>query len=259
MSSFDIVGVTVGIGSPYEELAALASSCFRAHTGIPSITLGPEMLRASGLSHAAALRLKLFDFVDAEIVVYFDADWFCLRPWNPLSLAESSHLLACRDFVLTQDWPRQDYDFRSTEFGETPALLPRDVPSDALRLDYIREIAEFADIQLPWHRWINSGLLIMRKKEHKPWLELALKLYTGEVGHHSKYYEQPALVKAIELMNLPVRPLARCYNVLAASERRWPKQVVGLHVKISRNPTFVSRVVDGSISSPSHVLETFGP
>lgn len=251
-----ILGVTVGVGSVYEKMAILAASCFTKHTGIPAIVLGDSQFAASKLPHPAALRLKLFEYVSAETVVYFDADWFCLSDWKPLVPTEPRPLLACRDFILKSESPDQHYEFESDNFHHTPNEGCRE-DFDLLRHDYINEIRSFAGITLSCWQWINSGLMILRREPHVDLLNTALRLYLGQVGHHPVYFEQPAIIKAIECTQLPVHFLPRKFNVLAKHESKWPPSVVGLHVKIRRHSVFVQKVESGVICSTASLEQHF--
>lgn len=252
-----IIGVTVGVGYPYEQLAPLAATCFSEHTGLPVVILGAKELKASALPHPAALRLGVFEFVPSARVVYFDADWLCLADWAPQDLPETGQLVACRDFILTEEWPRQCYDFDSAGFLAEPDNIPDQSGPDVLRQDYIREIRAFCALSLAHRRWVNTGLLVMSREHHDNWLRTALRLYLGPVGHHGLYYEQPALLKAMEICALAVRLLPRKFNVLAAYERKWPSSVVGLHIKLKRHEQFLSGVSAGTICTPHHVRAYF--
>lgn len=249
------LGVTVAVGAPYDDIAPLAASCFTKHTGIPTVVLGEQELASSELPHAAALRLLAFDYVAADKIVYFDADWFCLRPWCPFS-GKDTDIRACRDFVLQNESPLQRYNFDSPDFLLEPKREICD-GHDNLRHDYIREIENFASLGLPVSQWINSGLLVLDRQHHSIWLEKALELYLGDVGHHPRYFEQPALVKALECLNLRVQLLPRCFNVLARMETKWPSSVIGLHVKIKEQPTFLSQLQAGTIRTPEDVSHYF--
>lgn len=249
------VGVTVAVGSPYTAIAPLAAACFTKHTGIPAVVLGEKEFASSGLPHAAALRLLAFNHVPADQIVYFDADWLCLRPWFPFN-GEACDIRACRDFILKDESPRQHYEFDSPEFLEEPKENLCNV-GDNLRHEYLREIANFASIRLPYSQWINSGLLVLHRQHHEVWFKKALDLYMGEVGHHHKYFEQPALVKALECLNLRVRLLPRCFNVLARFETKWPSSVVGLHVKIKEQASFLTELQAGTIRTPEDVTAYF--
>lgn len=248
------VGVTVGVGSPYAEIAQLAAACFSHHTGIQSVVLGDKEFAFSGLPHPAALRLLAFEHVFADRIVYFDADWLCLSPWSPFA-GEDCDIRACRDFILEDEFPRQHYEFNSPEFlNEPQEFLASDA---ALRFELLREVEQFASIRLPYSYWINSGLLVLHREHHTIWFKKALDLYLGVVGHHDTYFEQPALVKALECLNLRVRLLPRRFNILAAYEAKWPSSVVGLHVKLKRHTAFLARVQAGTIRTPEDVRSYF--
>lgn len=253
-----VLGVTTGIGHLYSRVAPLAAKCFEHHTGISTVVLGDKHLASSRVLHPAALRLQLFEYFDAQVIVYFDADWFCLRDWSPLELSSNRAIIACRDFVLTDEWPRQHYDFSSAAFLDAPApYTPAEPSEETLRKDYIEEVRSFAGISAPWANWVNSGLIIFNRDHHRPLLDLALDLYLGAVGHHPEYYEQPALNKAIEMLGIPPMLIARKYNVLAAYESKWPSSVVGLHVKLKRHFAFVAAINAGSLNTPDEVHRFF--
>src|SRR5471030_116123 len=257
MSRSNIIGVTVGVGFPYDQLAPIAASCFTKHTGLPAVVLGAKEFVKSRMAHPAALRLRLFDYIDADLVVYFDADWLCLNDWLPLAWGDASQVIACRDFVLTDEWPCQHYVFDSRDFLEEPEEVSVGDARHSVRHDYIHEIEQFGNISLPLNRWINTGLLILSREYHSVWLWTALDLYLGAVGHHSVYFEQPALVRGIELLELPIRLLPRKFNVLAAYEREWPRSVVGLHIKAKRHINFIAQLASGMVSQPEHVEAYF--
>ncbi len=257
MLKSDIVGVTVGVNTPYAPLASIAAQCFTKHTGVSTVVLGEKELIASGLGHPAALRLKAFEYVDAEQIVYFDSDWLCINDWSSAAFSGACELLACRDFILTDEWPQQRYRFESDDFLKAPTSFSTDASSASLRHDYIHEVRHFAGLHLPCAEWINTGLLVMNRRNHKAWLGTALKLYQGEIGHHAVYYEQPAIVKAIESLQLPVRLLPRKCNVLAAYPGQWPDSVIGLHIKVKRHSAFVDDVVNGVITTAEDVSRYF--
>jgi hypothetical protein len=248
------VGVTVGVGDPYDVIAPLAAACFSAHTGLPSIVLGSTEFEASGLPHPAALRLLAFDYVTADRIVYFDADWLCLQPWK-LDEHTGDELLACRDFVLLDEWPRQDYVFDSTAFLREPTGTPID--PEQRRDDYIEDVGVFAGLSLPPHRWVNTGLMVLHRDRHRDMIRNAVRLYLGQVGHHPLYFEQPALLRAIQDGAVRVRLLPRRFNVLAAYDRRWPAAVTGLHIKLKRHQHFIASVRAGHLRGASDVAAYF--
>ena len=203
--------------------------------------------------HPAEVRLHLFDIIDEEEVVYFDADWFCLNPWIPGSL-DPNFLWACRDFVHQNEFPGQAYDFESRQFLEEAG---EPVTTATVRQDYVDDVLEFVKLGIPPFNWINTGLLVLRRKAHRQWLEFARELYLGPVGHHKHYFEQPSLMRALEELRLPYKLLPRRLNVLAAFPAMWPPQVIGLHVKTKRHSEFVSAATNRSVKNAADVAQYF--
>ena len=249
-----MVGVTIGVGALHSKLSNLAAACFTECTGLPAVCLGSEDQSKSRLRHPSALRLKAFDFVDADSIVFFDADWFCLRTWTPRAQAGRPEVVACRDFVLEDEWPLQIYDYRSSQFLEPPE---QGMAEGVMRHDYIKDVSVFARLHTPPSRWINCGLMVLNREYHSPLLREALQLYLGGVGHHPLYFEQPAIMKALELCNIRVSLLARRFNVLAAFPAKWPRAVIGLHVKVKRHAAFVHEVIAGTIDTRAKVAAYF--
>lgn len=252
-----LTGVTVGIGPVYAELAILAARCFEHWTGARAVVLGAGELARSQVEHPAALRLQLFEFTNSDDVVYFDADWLCVGPWSPLPDPNSHTLCACRDFVLTSEWPDQRYAFHSASFLEAPDETGVLDPADALREDYIAEVKRFAGLCTPPTRWINTGLMVLRREAHSALLTAALENYRGAVGHHPLYFEQPAFNKAVEMLDIPCRLLARKFNVLAARPAKWPATVVGVHIKPKRHREFLDAIRLRTITNPDDVRRYF--
>lgn len=251
-----MIGVTVGVGAPYAELAALAADCFSACTGLPVRVLGAREFAKSGLPHPAALRLDCFEFTNVDSVVYFDADWLNLKPWNPRNFSDG-RLYAARDFTNLNEWPRQQYEFDSPRFNEIIEVAASACCDEELRTDYIRDVGAFMKCPTLPSYWINTGLLVLNRDMHSNVLMRARSLYLGEVGHHPKYFEQPAFNAALhpELHLLSLLP--RSFNVLAGRPTRWPKQVIGLHVKVKNHEEFVRQVISGDIRSVNHVRDYF--
>lgn len=248
-----MIGVTVGIGEPYHSLARVSAACFETFTGFPVKILGGKEQSAVSARHPAEVRLHLFDLIDEEEIVYFDADWFCLNPWNPGSL-DANFLWACRDFVHKHEFPGQSYDFESLHFMEEAG---EPITAASVRQDYVDEVLGFVELDTPPAGWINTGLLVLRRETHRQWLELARELYRGRVGHHEHYFEQPSLMRALEELRLPYRLLPRRLNVLAAFPARWPSQVIGLHVKAKRHAEFVSAAINRSVKNSADVTKFF--
>ena len=90
-----MIGVTIGIGDDWEPLAKTAATRMSALTGLDCVVIndwhGPE------LEHAAWMKCRILDlFPKEDSFLYFDADVWCLKQWNPAGLFElySRHFLA---------------------------------------------------------------------------------------------------------------------------------------------------------------------
>lgn len=92
----EMVAVTIAIGSEHESLAEIAAERMRCHTGLPVKILGADDLARTEWSHPTQLKFRLFDLVAAENILFFDADVFCQRPWNPREFADRKEWVAVR-------------------------------------------------------------------------------------------------------------------------------------------------------------------
>jgi len=233
-----MIGVTIGIGNHFDKIASFAARCLMRYTGLDSVILDERQFDESGLLHPAALRFRIFDLVDERDVLYYDADWFCINAWTPHYFSCHENLIACHDFVLCEDWPWQRYNWNANEFaGDGDRFL--NGFGGTFRADYIESIKCVANLRLDPSQWINTGFFIANRDRHKMLLERAEAIYKEDGGHHEKYYEQPAMLKAIDELQVNVSFLPRKYNVLAATAQRiWPDTVIGLHLKMSKRKEF---------------------
>src|SRR4051812_24459485 len=94
----DLIGVTIGIGPEQEQLAEAAAGRMRQLAQVPVHILGRQDLERAGKSNPNHLKFRLFDLVDAENILYFDADAFCLRPWKPWAWLNRPEWIAVRGF-----------------------------------------------------------------------------------------------------------------------------------------------------------------
>jgi hypothetical protein len=246
-----MIGVTIGVGRRYHAAARVAAECFYLHTKLPTRILTDHHFLASGLQHPAALKLRVFDAVPDDAVIYFDADWFCLNAWSPQDLLSDEKLVACHDFVLNADWPAQDHVFPAEP---SKADISDDFPADFadhLRQQYLDEVLSSVSLSAGPERWINSGLMLLTRAAHAPMLALAETLYRAPGGHHPKYFEQPVIMQAIERLNVGISYLPRRFNVLTTKPTKWPSSVVGVHVKLSdaeQFPQFVRELDRGRVT-----------
>lgn len=237
-----MMGVTIGIGPLYTKAATVAAACLHRHTGIQTRILTEEHLTDASLCHPAALKLRIFDYVPADTLLYFDADWFCIRKWTPQEFAGHKRVIACHDFVTTTDWPEQSYTASSEWFRGRAGNHFLNRIEGPIRTDYVDGIRAFTGVTLHHSSWFNSGMFIVNRGWHAPWLREAERIYREPHGHHHKYFEQPALLIATERLRMRVAHLPRKYNVLVASKQEWPANMVGAHIKCSK-PTVLPHLI----------------
>ena len=252
-----MIGVTIGINTTYKPLAKLAAKCFQEMTGLEVVILGESELKQSGLTHPASLKLKAFDFVHDNNIIYFDADWFCTKNWDPTTFSNSKLITACNDFVLKIDFPKQYPEYNSRNFDDYHLNNLAYHPINEIRNDYVNEIKEFSGLKLEYGKWINTGLWIANRQHHQKWLNKSLEYYIGSIGHHPEYFEQPAMNKAIESLEIKINYLGRKYNTLVASEKQWSNCLVGMHVKLKHHKDFIDRIINNQIQTSKQVKEYF--
>jgi hypothetical protein len=247
-----MIGITIGVGDLYKKVAETSAEFLKQHTGLNSIIIDSEQFMESKLSHPAALKLKLFDFTNEENILYFDADWFLVNNWDPTIFQNNKNIIACHDFVLNRDYPDQNPDFYSIEFNGIDGRNHITCLNGEPRVNYINDIAKFTGLNMHYSKWINTGMFIVNRTNHLKWLKLSEENYTSEIGHHEKYFEQPSMMKAMEKLMLTVDFLPRKYNVLLFRKTKFPNNVIGLHIKISKTNEFeklINYINDGILTS----------
>lgn len=168
-----MIAVTVGVGA-FAEMARLAASRLTQMTGVSTLVLGEAEFKQSGLTKATYLRFRAFDHVDDEDVMYFDADQVCLRGWNPVAFRDREAIVAVRDRMIPQ------------------------IFADAEERGVLAS------------RYFNTGLLIINRSRHRPWLRDAEEY----VRQHPQlpFVDQSALNAICAQGAIPVRFLDRRYN-----------------------------------------------
>lgn len=170
-----MIGVTIGIGD-YWHLAQRAAESMSARTGLRCIVLAEDHLRRAGLAGrpAAWLKLWLWDFVEDDRVLWFDADTLCLREWNPADFADGQAVVA------TRDW--------SWRTGIQ---------------------AEAESVGVPVDEYFLSSIMLLHRPIHEPLLRLAREILPRTSG---RVYEQTALNAARHRLGLPIKWLDRRFN-----------------------------------------------
>jgi hypothetical protein len=201
-----VTGVTIGTGA-YRELAEMAAASFTRVTGLPAVVLGERERLRAGVTRPHHLKFRVFDLLDVESVVYFDADTVWLRA--------APELLACVG--------RPELSCVRDTFN------PRFVLYEATRLG------------IPFWQYFNSGLLVMRRDAHRPMLSEAERL--TRAGFRSRLFDQSQINVARRRTGVRLNFLDRTrYNVLAEAPDRAPARVVLAHCDgLERAPTHAVR------------------
>ena len=172
-----MIGITIGTGEYYSRLAKLAARALEEKIGVKTIILGDEHFTASGLPAPHHLKLRLFDFVDDQFALYFDADMVCLNPWKPERLARKDALVAV---------------------------------AESARPLHVRTAQDW---RIPLNEYFNAGLLILNRKCHQDWLrETERFVQTDQKFAEYDPYDQAALNITRHRRGLKLELLDRRYN-----------------------------------------------
>jgi hypothetical protein len=172
-----MVGVTIGVGEYYSRLAKYAAQAMEEKTGVKTTILTDEHFTSSGLPAPHHLKLRMFDFVDDESLMYFDADMVCLNPWSPERCARKDAVVAVAESArplhvhTAQDW------------------------------------------EIPLGEYFNAGLIILNRQYHGDWLrETERFVHTDNKFAEYDPYDQAALNITRHRLGLKMELLDRRYN-----------------------------------------------
>lgn len=172
-----MVGVTIGVGEYYGQLAALAAKAMQEKTGVKTVVLGDEHFAQSGLPAPHHLKLRMFDLVDTDSIVYFDADMACLQPWRPECFAESEAVVAVAESA------RPLHVHTAKDWG------------------------------IPVQEYFNAGLMILNRRHHRDWLrETEHFILTDTKFQEYDPLDQAALNITRHRMGVKLELLDRRYN-----------------------------------------------
>jgi SAM-dependent methyltransferase len=173
----ELVAVTSGIGEIHSQLAQIAARRMEQFTGLPVEILGEADLRRCGLTDPNHLKFRLFDLVDAENVLYFDADAFCLQPWDPRPFCNRPEWTAVRGFTFD---PRMEQLGRIYGFGDAT---------------------------------FNGGFFLCNRTHHVRALRLGESLQPEDGTFHGLVNpDEIAFGTALKILDIPIRFLDRRYN-----------------------------------------------
>jgi hypothetical protein len=171
-----MIAVTIGVGK-YAEMALHAAAAVRRHTGLETIIIGDGQLRSSGLTAPHHLKFRLFDLVDADQLMYFDADLVALNSWDPKSAADPEAIVAVRDRIDSS----------------------------------IQGDAERAGVR--FEEYFNSGLFMISRRHHHAWLRAAEQ--DAQARSRPIFFDQTSLNAARAKLGLELKLLDRRYNWVA--------------------------------------------
>ena len=171
----NLVGVTIGCGPKFAQMATLAAREWTRRTGTPGIVLGEVEQARRGLSHPHRLKFDLFHCLDSSVdaVAFFDADMVFLEEFDPCELIGPDGFAAVRD-LHRETWIIDD------------AARARVAPFD----------------------YFNSGFFLLHR-DRADVLALASTL-TGYL--QTPFRDQTHLNAAANLLRVPVRYLPGRYN-----------------------------------------------
>lgn len=134
--SQELLAVTIAVGAEHRHLAQQAAHRMKQFTGLDVQVLTEAALVQTGCRHPCHLKFRLFDLVDAENILYFDADAFCLRPWNPRQYVNRPEWVAVRGFWFDPRMQRLGwrYGFEAETFNGGFFLCNRRHHQRVLRL-----------------------------------------------------------------------------------------------------------------------------
>lgn len=169
-----MIAVTIGVGE-YKAMAEHAAMAVKKMTGLNTVVLCQDQFRTSGLPYPHFLKLRLFDLLDEEDLLFFDADIVCLNKWDPRAFTPNKNIVAVAD--------RQDHP-----------LIKKACMT----------------WRIPRGQYFNTGMLIVNRTFHDEWLK-ATELF---IQSHPlmPLYDQTPLNIVQQNMGLSVTLLDRRYN-----------------------------------------------
>jgi hypothetical protein len=201
-----MIGVTIGIGEGWRELAQAAALRMEEMTGIQCFVI-EENPREWQAVHPSWLKCHVpAMFPDHDEFLVFDADILAVRPWDPAALFETLG----RPFMA--------------------------VPEPGTNPEVMEECRKW-QLAFP-DSYLNCGLLVFGR-EHAPVLDAAWEYHP----HGGEWLEQTALNRALVDSGVEICRLPRRYNTLAKHgrinsiySRVSPQDAVCLHTAAMADP-----------------------
>jgi ADP-heptose:LPS heptosyltransferase len=210
------VAVTIGVGRD-AELARLAAAEVRARTGLDTVILGDVEFAASGVEHPHYLKFRLFDLVDADNLLFFDADVVCLEEWDPGAFFGRPEVVAVRDRMI----------------------------------DLV--IGEAEEWDVPVEDYFNSGVMVLSRRHHHALLRRAETLVGSR---RTSLFEQSPLNAARVQLGVPLKLLDRRFNWVWFGDSSLSHQmpVVMAHKLLPDRPDVNVRYYNGAYELPAPTI-----
>lgn len=171
-----MIGVMLGLGS-YRDTARLSAARAERMTGLEFTVIEHPPKDFPPDEFPGYVKLGLFDLVDAERVLYLDADTAVLREWDLAPLSDRDEFVCVRDEFI--------------------GLYPK------------------YDADIPRSRYFNTGMFVANRTSHEPSFDFATRLW--RTGTQSlPLHDQSALNYAVQALRAPVHFLPEEYNYLRA-------------------------------------------
>lgn len=187
-----MIAVTIGVGSPFDEMAQCSANRLRALTGLKTYVLDRDTMHKWidsreinrwGSVSCTILKFKLFEiFPNVESILYFDADLVYLRKWEPRILSGAESFICVRDHWFHP---------------------------------YIQ--AEACRAGMPADAYFNIGFFIASRRYHAESLQAALGRLDFVYEIKSPLFEQTALNRTLYDLRTPIQYLDRRFNFMAWS------------------------------------------
>ena len=174
-----MIGVTIGIGGLWPEIAARSARRMEKMTGLHCVALHIDRFThvTPDVVHPSWLKChidKIFSVQHRFLV--FDADMFCLNPWDPAALFAET----CQSFCAVPD---------------------RNLPT---------VYNECCARGLPFPDWYVNGGLVMFNQKHRGVWDLTWQKHP----RFGRWLEQTALNKSIQESGIDICRLSRKFNRL---------------------------------------------
>lgn len=171
-----MIGVMLGLGS-YRNTARLSASRAEHMTGLEFTVIEQPPRGFPAHEFPGYVKLALFDLVDADRVLYLDADTVVLRRWDLAALSDRDEFICVRDQFID--------------------LYPA------------------SDVGIPRSRYFNSGMFIANRESHEQLFDHASRLWRSGTSSPPTM-DQSALNYAVQALRVPVHFLPEEFNYLRA-------------------------------------------